>query len=297
MSRATVPTHYGKRILLVAATLILVGCFAHPAIPVYLESTSERAAVLPPTPVDPIAGYAEDHLATMTLTEKIASLLMLHYPGTDAAALRIFIDTFGLGGLILMGDNVPASVEEMAAMTTGLSADPGLPVLLGIDQEGGSVSRLPSDVAPGADQLKSKPVQATSDAFTSRSMLLESVGVNVNFGIVADVTADPGSFIYDRALGTDPAAATERIAAAVTGEGGRVASTLKHFPGHGAAPGEALIDDDVHRLLMLRRTISGQTGPFPGCGADCQETLRRMIGEFGIVRLNLQLHSPEGANS
>ena len=175
----------------------------------------------------------------MTLPEKVASLLMLHRPGTDAAALRSFVDTHGLGGLILMGDNVPGTVDELATLTSGVSADPGLPLLLGIDQEGGIVSRLPSDADLGADALKSLPVQATHDAFTGRSALLARVGINLNFGIVADVTADPHSFIYDRVLGTGPAAGGERVAAAVAGERGRVLSTLKHFPGHGALAGDS----------------------------------------------------------
>lgn len=186
------------------------------------------------TSVQRVAAYAEQRLQTMTLAEKVASLLMLHRPGTDAGALRSFADSYGLGGLILMGDNVPESAAALAAMTAGASSDPGLPLLLGIDQEGGTVSRLPADRASGADALKSLPAQATTDAFTSRSALLADAGINLNFGIVADVTADRHSFIYDRVLGTDAATGGPRVAAAVAGEHGRVLSTLKHFPGHGA---------------------------------------------------------------
>jgi beta-N-acetylhexosaminidase len=179
----------------------------------------------------------------MTLTEKVASLLMLHRPGTDAGALRSFAGSYGLGGLILMADNVPASAPALAALTAGASSDPGLPLLLGIDQEGGTVSRLAGDRASGADALKSLPAEATTDAFTSRSTLLDDAGINLNFGIVADVTADPHSFIYDRVLGTDAATGGPRVAAAVAGEHGRVLSTLKHFPGHGAT------GEDSHRAI------------------------------------------------
>lgn len=61
----------------------------------------------------------------------------------------------------------------------------------------------------------------------------------MNFGVVADISADPGSFIYTRSLGADAAASSDRVASAVAGEGSRVLSTLKHFPGHGAAPGDS----------------------------------------------------------
>lgn len=212
--------------LVVAISAAVAGCGAQPA----------RVAASGP---DPVAGFAADRLAGMTLHEKVASLLMLHRPGTDGAALRAFVDAYGLGGLILMGDNVPASAAELRALTTQVSADPGLPVLVGIDQEGGTVSRLLVDRAPGAGELRSMPVRATTAAFRSRSALLEKAGITVNFGIVADVTADPHSFIYDRVLGTGASSASQRVAAAVAGEHGRVVSTLKHFPGHGAAQGDS----------------------------------------------------------
>lgn len=159
--------------LVVAISAAVAGCGAQPA----------RVAASGP---DPVAGFAADRLAGMTLHEKVASLLMLHRPGTDGAALRAFVDAYGLGGLILMGDNVPASAAELRALTTQVSADPGLPVLVGIDQEGGTGSRLLVDRAPGAGELRSMPVRATTAAFRSRSALLEKAGITVNFGIVAD---------------------------------------------------------------------------------------------------------------
>jgi len=61
----------------------------------------------------------------------------------------------------------------------------------------------------------------------------------VNFGVIADVTDDAASFIYDRVLGTTPNAAADRVAAAVDGESGQVLTTLKHFPGHGAVEGNS----------------------------------------------------------
>jgi beta-N-acetylhexosaminidase len=169
----------------------------------------------------------------MTLQQKVASLLMLHAPGTDGAALRAFVDRYGLGGLILMGDNIPASPELLSQETAAISADPDLPVLIATDEEGGDVARLGWDAGPGADQLKNLPSTATHDAFVARAELLQQAGINVNFGVIADTTSDPQSFIYDRVLGIDPASAAERVAAAVSAEHGTVLSTLKHFPGHG----------------------------------------------------------------
>jgi beta-N-acetylhexosaminidase len=179
----------------------------------------------------------------MTLDEKIASLLMLHSPGTDTAQLRAFVGAYQPGGLILMGDNIPANAADLATGIPQLDIDPTLPLLIATDQEGGIVRRIPGDVAPAAPQLQQLPVDASSDAFAARSALLESLGININFGIVADQTADRSSFIFTRVLGTTPADAADRVAAAVTGESGHVLSTLKHFPGHGAMP------DDSHSSI------------------------------------------------
>ncbi len=68
---------------------------------------------------------------------------------------------------------------------------------------------------------------------------MQRAGIGVNFGIIADVTADPRSFIYDRVLGTTPRASADRVVAALRGEDGEVVSTLKHFPGHGAVEGNS----------------------------------------------------------
>lgn len=174
----------------------------------------------------------------MTLEQKAASLLMLHAPGTDPAPLAA-LSGEGIAGLILMGDNVPDDPAGLAALTAAVQVDPEARTLLAIDEEGGEVQRLPWDAAASAEQLRAEAPTASESAFAERGELLAAAGIDVNFGIVADVTGDPDSFIFGRVLGTDPAAAGERVAAAVRGETGRVASTLKHFPGHGQAPGDS----------------------------------------------------------
>lgn len=196
----------------------------------------------PPRPVaavDPVVAYADARLASMSLRERIASLVMIHVAGTDPAPLRAALDRTGAAGLIYLGDNVPGSAGELARSSAALARDPGLPPLLAIDQEGGVVRRLPGDDLPAARALRDAPPDAAEAAFAARADLVASAGVSINFGIVADVTADPRSFIRSRVLGADAAAAAPRVAAAVRGEEGRVLSTLKHFPGHGAVAGDS----------------------------------------------------------
>lgn len=179
-------------------------------------------------------------LKAMSLREKVASMFVFHAPGTNAGELQRFVSTYNPGGFILMSDNIPATDSELRSLTGALRGeDKKLPRLVAIDQEGGAVSRLKNDTFASAEALRSQPVDATRQAFKARSELLQSVGITANFGIVADVTNDPSSFMYGRVLGTTPQDAAERAAAAVDAAKGGTLSTLKHFPGHGRVAGDS----------------------------------------------------------
>lgn len=225
-----------------AAVLAVV---AAAVLPMTASAAATTAAPDSDVRVVPAASGAQEsdaaaaRVATMTLREKAASVVMGHIPTTDPARAAAYMTQNGLGGFILMGANVSADEGALRTLTTAMTPDAAFPPLLAIDQEGGDVSRLAWDDLPSARTLKSAAPDETRDAFAARAALVGRAGIDVNFGIVADVTSDPGMFIYRRALGTDPAAGADRVAAAVEGEGDEVLSTLKHFPGHGAAPGDS----------------------------------------------------------
>ena len=181
---------------------------------------------------------ADALVARMTVAEQAASIVMGHVAGTDADALRSYMES-GIGGFILMGANIPATEAELQALTAALTVDPELPPLIAVDQEGGLVSRLGGDDFAASTTLKDLPVDDAATAFAARSSLVARAGITVNFGTVADFTADVGSFSYGRSLGTDAASAADRVGAATAAQEQFLGSTLKHFPGHGAAPGDS----------------------------------------------------------
>ncbi|WP_082514911.1 glycoside hydrolase family 3 N-terminal domain-containing protein [Yonghaparkia sp. Root332] len=232
--------------LLLAASTALAACGAAP------EASPVLRGVSAPPAADPTEINVAQRIASMSLEQKVAALVMVHVPGTDPAAIRSVVDGHGLGGVILMGDNVAGDVAATRALTSALSSDPGLPLLTAIDQEGGVVARLPGDVWPAGRALQSASPEEVEGVFAARAGLVESAGVLVNFGIVADIEIGSGSFIGPRTLGETPEAAAERVAAAVRGEQGRALSTLKHFPGHGASPDDSHVSIPTSSLTLAQ---------------------------------------------
>lgn len=228
-----------------AGALAVVATAALCASPAAVASTAPStaasrtsAAVSPVAEPTGPAAHATALVKEMSVAEQASAVVMGHVSGTDPAALRAYMSS-GLGGFILMGANIPDSESQLQALTAAMTIDPALPPLIAVDQEGGIVSRLHGDEYAASTTLRRQPVDATSAAFTARGSLVARAGITVNFGTVADFTADSGTFIYGRALGTDPASAADRVSAATTAQEQFVASTLKHFPGHGAAPGDS----------------------------------------------------------
>jgi len=145
-----------------------------------------------------------------------------------------------VGGVILTGRWSSQSV--MAATTARLQAaacEAGAPLLVGVDQEGGAVRRLPwADPfdSPAALGRLDDPERVEEEA-ASAAVDLRGAGVDVDFAPVADTVSVPASFLGSRAFSSDPAVVSALSAAFVQGlQSTGVAATAKHFPGLGAAP-------------------------------------------------------------
>ena len=203
-----------------------------------------------PTPEELAAQEIEDLLASLTLEEKVGQLFFVRVPETEALT---DVGTYHLGGYILFGRDFQDSAgnwltkeafeQTITSYQTAAQNDIGIPLLIGSDEEGGTVTRASRD--PNLfDRPFRSPQQVLAeatdhgdalaeDAWEKNSALL-ALGINVNLAPVADVSTDPGDFIFDRTLGQDAAATADYVADVVTamGECG-IGSVLKHFPGYG----------------------------------------------------------------
>lgn len=192
-------------------------------------------APLPEPPVDPL----EKLLGSMTLEEKVGQLFFVRCPAENAAE---DVQTYHLGGYILFGrDTKDKTANELIQAIQSYQDNASIPLLIGVDEEGGTVVRVSSNPC-----LRSSKFQSPQKLFASGGMeritadarekdvLLEALGFNVNLAPVADVSTNSSDFIYPRAFGQD-AAATADYVSAVTAQmaADGMGSVLKHFPDYG----------------------------------------------------------------
>ena len=167
----------------------------------------------------------------------VLPLCCFGFEGTEPPdALRAWIRR-GLGGVIVFKRNL-RDLEQICALTTTLHREAVMPLLVGVDQEGGRVVRLP---APFLTPPAAATLGRIGDPDLTREMAravgreLRAAGLNWNLAPVLDVHTHPGNpVIGDRAFSDDPRCVARLGLAALRGldEAG-VLSTGKHFPGHG----------------------------------------------------------------
>ncbi len=209
------------------------------------------APAVEPTPVTPGKTPEElaeerlnERIASMTLEEKVGQLFFVRCPETGAAE---DVKSYHLGGLLLFsrdykdanGNYLTKDAFTAAVQSYQDAAD--IPLLIGSDEEGGTVTR-----ASRNGNLFSSPLASPQELYASLGMdgllsttlsynqTLREIGVNVNFAPVCDVSTDQSDFIYARSFGKDAQTTADYIAKAVPAYADAgVACVLKHFPGYG----------------------------------------------------------------
>ena len=213
----------------------------------------------------------------------------------------------GLGGVVLFGWNVE-SVEQLRELTAGLRAEGD--VLVGIDEEGGDVTRL--EVATGSSYPGNAALGAVDDLELTERVAasigadLAEVGVNLNLAPVADVNTNPHNPVIGiRSFGPDGEAVARHVAASVRGlQSAGVAACAKHFPGHGDTsqdshhelpvvesfreeallPFRAAVDAGVEAIMTAHIVVrSVGVTPATMSRAILQDLLREELGYEGLV--------------
>ena len=143
-----------------------------------------------------------------------------------------------VGGVILFGGNIAddaAARSVVSQLQAAAAAGGNPPLLVAVDQEGGSVRRLPD--GPPADAPARMPGTARAGAEgAATGSFLKRLGIDVDLAPVVDTPPPSGNFLGTRAFGSDPKRNAVLGAAFVRGlQRQGVAATAKHFPGLGTA--------------------------------------------------------------
>lgn len=288
-------------ILLVSLALGLSGCTGDPAQPLASAASPATAGQEPgtdtPTPsvpemttpaasapsesgtpastpaADPIA----EQMAAMTLEEKVGQLFIAGFYGTENGDyVDGLIQDYKVGGLIFFGRNV-GTAEELVALVNDLRARNGenIPLFFSLDQEGGTVERMPDEVSPLEDAYTYGQSGSSQVGYALGQVLAHecaAFGFNLDFAPSLDIWSNPeNTVIGTRAFGTT-AEAVEKVGpwAAYGLMDGGVIPVVKHFPGHGdtavdshvGLPTVSKTVDElmVSELIPFRSAIEGREG-------------------------------------
>ena len=263
----------------------------------------------PPT----LRELAQAYLDTMTLEEKVGQMFIARCPRSDAPGQAA---QYALGGYILFTrDFQDRSAEQVAQAVEACQQACGIPLFIGVDEEGGDVVRI-SKFPALCDQPFPSPqalwqaggLSAVRADAAAKCALLSSLGINVNFAPVCDVSQNSEDYIYSRTLGLDGEQTAQYVRAVVEEMSARgMGCVLKHFPGYGGSrdthtavarddrpyeefvqsdflPFRAGIEAGAGMVLVSHNIVSSMDGERPASlSPRVHQILREELGFQGVI--------------
>ncbi len=180
----------------------------------------------------------EKTLKGMTLKEKIGQMFLVDCPADGAK----WAESYHPGGYVLFAKDFEGKTPSDVKKTIqGYQNASRIPMLIAVDEEGGSVTRVSRFKAfrkksfPSPQAVyKSGGWDAIKKDVRDKAALLKPLGVNVNLAPVADLPTSSKSFIYGRSFGTNPSLTSKFVSTVVTeSRKAGLGAVLKHFPGYG----------------------------------------------------------------
>ncbi len=261
-----------------------------------------------------IENRAQQLMGSMTLEEKVGQMFMVSCSPEERQSV---IDRYAPGGITLLSDDFAGSSKnQVSAHIEAWQSAAKIPMLVGVNEEGGKVVPISSET-----RFRAMPFLSARELYTTgglnlvetdtaeRCRLLNELGINLNFAPVADVTNDPTAYMYDRAVG-QPGAVTGRYVRTVVSvmNEAKVISVLKHFPGYGDLSGntteETVVDDrpaenfsevdflpfidgiaaEVPVILVGHTVCVGFDDAHPASlSEDMHKVLRKELGFRGVI--------------
>lgn len=211
------------------------------------NSQTEQSQPTEQTTVQPTTMSAEEindkkldkFISNMTLEEKVGQMFYVRCPDKDAVEQ---VSEYNIGGYILFGRDFDGKTkEEITDNIQSYQNEADIPLLIGVDEEGGTVVRVSSN-----PNLRETPFLSPKDTYANggwdaieedaneKADLLLSLGINVNMAPVCDMTSDENGFMYDRSFSSDVDMENRYVRTVVeTSKSKKLGTVLKHFPGYG----------------------------------------------------------------
>ncbi len=196
-------------------------------------------------------------IRNLTLEEKIGQMIIV---GMDSNyitdRLKNLISNYKIGGIILYRKNFNTYKDLLKLIEDikALNNKNKLPLFIAIDQEGGRVNRMPSEIKnlPPANVIaNTKDIELVKESADITGEILKETGFNINFAPVLDIKRfDSKHAIGDRCFGENKEDVCRYgIPTMKEIQKNKIISVIKHFPGHGATK------KDTHYTLPVIKDI------------------------------------------
>ncbi|MGO1468732.1 MAG: beta-N-acetylhexosaminidase [Tissierella sp.] len=205
-----------------------------------------------------------ERIKSMTLKEKIGQLLIVGFEGTTINEdIKKYINDYKVGGVIFFSRNIK-NIDQSIKLINDIKIQNkknNIPLFISIDEEGGRVSRLPSEFKRLPSAKIIGDIDKKEVSFEYGKIIgerLDKLGFNLDFAPVLDINSNLNNpVIGDRAFGNKTEVVTRNGIATMKGlkDKGIIAG-IKHFPGHGDTEIDShkdlpIIDKDIKALKEL----------------------------------------------
>lgn len=227
------------------------------------EATTEATTAPTTAPVteqtiSPAKDSYQTQLENMSLAEKAGQVVICGLKGYEIDSdITSLIQDSKVGGVILFAKNIKDSTQ-LATITNSIKnlSNPEIPPIIAIDEEGGMVSRMPSDIESMPSAYSIAQTGSTDLCYQSGEIIgkqLNALGLSTGFSPVLDIWSNPDNMIISsRAYGTTPEDVSTYATQAMLGlKSQEVIPVGKHFPGHGDT-----LDDSHYSLPVITKTKS-----------------------------------------
>lgn len=275
------------------------------------------------TPEEKLDEIINAAIEVMPLEDKVAGLFIVtpeSITGVNTAVqagdgTKDALNQWAVGGLVYFEKNIN-SAEQITEMIANSALYSRYPLFIGVDEEGGSVSRV-AEAGLAENIGSAQTIGATADpaqayaAGVNVAGYLKNLGFNLNFAPVADINNAEGSIIGDRAYGSDSSVVASMAASMAQGlEENGVSACLKHFPGIGSSTNDthaglagtersadqfraeeftvfkAGIDAGVDFIMVSHMSVPAFTGDNTPCTMSeivVTDILRKELGFNGVI--------------